>query len=140
MRRRRRSACGSPIDLTYIETPCYIHAAREDHIAPAASVWKLTRHLKANWSFLLAASGHIAGVVNPPSAGRYRYWTNDDAPESLDAFIEGAQEHPGSWWPHWLEWLMTQDDAEVTVTGKRRPGGRGDGLLEDAPGSYVRAR
>lgn len=131
------SADGSPIDLTRIDTPCYIQAGREDHIAPPDSVWKFTRHLRAPWTFLLAGSGHIAGVVNPPAAAKYRYWTNDGPAATLCEFIAGAQEHPGSWWPHWLGWLQAHDSVEVPATGKRKPGGRGDRVIEDAPGRYV---
>jgi polyhydroxyalkanoate synthase len=72
--------------------PCYIQAGREDHIAPPESVWKLTRHLAGPWKFVLAGSGHIAGVVNPPAAGKYQYWTNPASVASLEAFVAGAQE------------------------------------------------
>jgi len=134
------SARGVPIDLGRIETPSYIHAAREDHIAPAPSVWKLMRYFSGHCTFLLAASGHIAGVVNPLAAGKYKYWTNGAPAQTLDEFIAGAEEHPGSWWPHWAGWLKSQDNAEVAVRGKRRPGGRSDAVIEDAPGSYVKTR
>ncbi|WP_156842308.1 PHA/PHB synthase family protein [Novosphingobium aquimarinum] len=134
------SACGVGIDLSKISTPCYIQAGREDHIAPPESVWKLTHHLKGRYTFLLAGSGHIAGVVNPPSANKYGYWTNDEPVENLNDFIAGASEHSGSWWPHWREWLESIDDAMVPVKGKRRPGGRGDKTIEDAPGRYVAQR
>lgn len=134
------SACGTPIDLRLIATPCYIQAGREDHIAPSESVWKLTRHLAGSWTFLLAGSGHIAGVVNPPAANKYQYWTNEGPAETLEDFIMGASEHPGSWWPHWLEWLRGRDSAEVPAQGRRKPGGRGDTVIEDAPGRYVMTR
>lgn len=134
------TACGVPIDLRRIVTPVFIQAGREDHIAPAHSVWKLTRYLKGPWTFLLAGSGHIAGVVNPPSAGKYQYWTNPEATESLDDFVAGASEHPGSWWSHWSEWIRGLDGTSVAARGKRRPGGRGDKVIEDAPGRYVTAR
>jgi Poly(3-hydroxyalkanoate) synthetase len=133
-------ACGVPIDLRRIETPVYIQAGREDHIAPPQSVWKLTHYISGPSTFLLAGSGHIAGVVNPPSSGKYQYWVNDDSAETLEAFVKGAHEHPGSWWPHWREWLGALDASEVPARGKRRPGGRGDKVLEDAPGSYVMRR
>ncbi len=133
------SADGTPIDLHRIATPSYIQAGREDHIAPPESVWKLTRYLSGPWTFLLAGSGHIAGVVNPPSSKKYGYWTNG-AVETLDEFIAGAEAHPGSWWPHWLAWLRAHDPRAVSATGKRRPGGRGDKVIEDAPGRYVRQR
>ena len=134
------SALGTPIDLTRIETPCYIQAGREDHIAPPESVWKMLRYLAGPVTFVLAGSGHIAGVVNPPAAGKYQHWTNPGERESLAAFIAGAREHKGSWWPHWAAWLRTRDPAEVPANGKRKPGGRGDKVIEDAPGRYVRMR
>jgi len=131
---------GTPIDLGRIETPVYIQAGREDHIAPAQSVWRLTRHVKGPWTFVLAGSGHIAGVVNPPDAGKYQYWTNPEHVATLDAFVEGATETKGSWWPHWRAWLETQDAAMVPAKGKRVPGGKGDAVIEDAPGRYVMTR
>ena len=137
---QRVSANGTPIDLTRIETPAYIQAGREDHIAPAESVWRLTRHLRGPWTFLLAGSGHIAGVVNPPSAKKYQYWTNPGGAESYADFVDGAQETPGSWWPHWIDWLRSQDSAQVPAKGKRVPGAKGDTVIEDAPGRYVKTR
>ena len=134
------SACGVPLDLRTIDTPCYIQAGRDDHIAPATSVWKLTRHIAGAWTFLLAGSGHIAGVINPPAAGKYQYWTNPEPAETLEQFVAGATEHPGSWWPHWAAWLRALDDAQVPARGRRKPGGRGDRVIEDAPGRYVAAR
>lgn len=134
-------ACGEPIDLSQIETPCFIQAGREDHIAPPQSVWKLTQHISGEWTFLLAGSGHIAGVINPPISGKYQYWTNDGSPASLDEFVQGSSEHPGSWWPYWLDWLRSRDSAEIAVRGRRKPGGRGDdAVIEDAPGRYVTIR
>lgn len=134
------SADGTPIDLTRVELPVYIQAGREDHIAPAESVWRLTRHFRGDTTFVLAGSGHIAGVVNPPAANKYQHWTGDSAAASLEEFIEGATEHPGSWWPHWLGWLEAQDGARIPARGKRKPGGGGDKVIEDAPGRYVRTR
>ena len=134
------SALGTPIDLGRIETPAYIQAGREDHIAPAESVWRLTRHLRGPWTFLLAGSGHIAGVVNPPGAKKYQYWTNPGPVDSYGEFVDGAQETPGSWWPHWIEWLRSQNAAEVPTKGKRVPGSKGDSVIEDAPGRYVKTR
>ena len=134
------SADGTPIDLTRVKTPSYIQAGREDHIAPAASVWRITDHFKGDVTFLLAGSGHIAGVVNPPAANKYQYWTGDSDAASLEEFVSGATEHPGSWWPHWIEWLETRDDARVAVKGTRKPGGKGDKVIEEAPGRYVKTR
>ena len=133
-------ADGTPIDLTRVATPSFVQAGREDHIAPAESVWRITKHFTGPVEFLLAGSGHIAGVVNPPSAGKYQYWVGDSAAPSLKDFVAGATEHPGSWWPHWLEWLHKQSDTRVPAEGKRVPGGKGDTVIEDAPGRYVKTR
>jgi polyhydroxyalkanoate synthase len=131
---------GTPIDLHRIATPCYIQAGRQDHIAPAESVWKLTRHLAGPWKFVLAGSGHIAGVVNPPQSGKYQYWLNPGDPQTLDQFIAGAHETKGSWWPDWIEWVRAFGSAQVPAKGRRAPGGRGDKAIEDAPGRYVKQR
>ncbi len=131
---------GTPIDLHRITTPCYIQAGRQDHIAPAESVWKLTRHVAGPWKFVLAGSGHIAGVVNPPQAGKYQYWLNSGDPSTLDEFIADAVETKGSWWPDWLAWIGAFGDAHVPAKGRRAPGGRGDKAIEDAPGRYVKQR
>ncbi|KPF64700.1 PHA/PHB synthase family protein [Porphyrobacter sp. AAP60] len=133
-------ADGTPIDLTCVATPSFVQAGREDHIAPAESVWRITQHFTGPMDFLLAGSGHIAGVVNPPAAGKYQYWVGDSTAPSLKAFVEGATEHPGSWWPHWLEWLHRQSDSRVPAQGKRVPGSKGDRVIEDAPGRYVKTR
>ncbi|WP_299195306.1 class I poly(R)-hydroxyalkanoic acid synthase [uncultured Erythrobacter sp.] len=134
------SCDGTPLDLTQVTTPSYVQAGREDHIAPAESVWRITDHFAGPLEFLLAGSGHIAGVVNPPAANKYQYWTGDSGAASLKDFVKGAEEHPGSWWPHWLDWIEAQGDARVPATGKRKPGGRGDTVIEDAPGRYVKTR
>ncbi len=133
-------ADGTPIDLTRIEAPAYIQAGREDHIAPAASVWRMMHHLRGPKTFLLAGSGHIAGVVNPPAAKKYQYWTNANPVDSFAEFVAGASETPGSWWPHWIDWLRGQNPAEVPAKGKREPGAKGDSVIEDAPGRYVMLR
>jgi polyhydroxyalkanoate synthase subunit PhaC len=132
-------ADGTPIDLKLIETPAYVQAGREDHIAPPESVFRILDHLAGPIRFVLAGSGHIAGVVNPPAAGKYQYWTGEPG-ASLDAFLRGAKEHPGSWWADWLAWLEGLDGAKVPAKGKRAPGGKGDKVLEDAPGRYVAMR
>ncbi|GAA4642929.1 class I poly(R)-hydroxyalkanoic acid synthase [Pontixanthobacter gangjinensis] len=134
------SADGTAIDLKLVETPTYIQAGREDHIAPAESVWRMTDHFQGPMRFVLAGSGHIAGVVNPPGSGKYQYWLNDDNVASLDEFIAGATETAGSWWPDWIEWLRSQDSNMVAAKGKRRPGGKNDKVIEDAPGRYVKSR
>jgi len=134
------SADGTPIDLTLIKTPAFIQAGREDHIAPPESVWRTIGHLRGPVEFMLAGSGHIAGVVNPPTSKKYQYWTNPEGADSLEEFVAGATEHPGSWWPYWLQWLRAQNSDTVEATGKRVPGGPGDAVIEDAPGRYVAMR
>ena len=134
------SADGTAIDLKLVETPCYIQAGKEDHIAPAESVWHITDHFQGPLRFVLAGSGHIAGVVNPPGSGKYQYWTNEADVSSLQEFREGATETPGSWWPDWIDWLKQQDGTLVPATGKRKPGGKGDKIIEDAPGRYAKSR
>jgi polyhydroxyalkanoate synthase len=132
---------GTPIDLTRVATPSYIQAGREDHIAPAESVWKITHLFAGPLKFVLAGSGHIAGVVNPPAAGKYQYWTNDTPAATLAEFVAGATETKGSWWPDWIGWLREQDATEVKVKGAREPGkGKKRPAIADAPGEYVRAR
>jgi polyhydroxyalkanoate synthase subunit PhaC len=135
------SVLGTPIDLTKVKTPCYIQAGREDHIAPATSVWKIREHFKGPLKFVLAGSGHIAGVVNPPALMKYQYWLNDDPKvESLEAFVEGATETKGSWWPDWILWLQEQAPKTVAAKGARIPGKGSLKALEDAPGTYVKTR
>jgi polyhydroxyalkanoate synthase len=131
---------GVPIDINLVSLPAYIQAGREDHIAPPQSVWKAMRYFKGPKRFLLAGSGHIAGVVNPPAAGKYQYWTNDEDADTLDDFIAGATEHKGSWWPDWLQWLRKLDPKEVPATGARIPGKGKLKAIENAPGRYVKAR
>jgi polyhydroxyalkanoate synthase len=131
---------GTPLNIGRVKTPTYVQAGREDHIAPAHSVWKITHHFQGPLRFVLAGSGHIAGVVNPPEAQKYQYWTNEDRVDTLEEFIEGAKETKGSWWPDWLEWIKTRSDETVFAMGSRMPGEGKLPAIEDAPGSYVKAR
>jgi len=129
---------GVKLDLKQVKIPVYNLATREDHIAPAKSVYLGSSLFGGPMKYVLAGSGHIAGVVNPPGKVKYQYWTGS-APKSADVekWIAGAQEHPGSWWPDWLDWLKQQDATEVKA---REPGGGKLEPLEDAPGSYVKVR
>ena len=127
------SVAGVPIDLRTIRTPVYIQAGEMDHIAPAKSVYRMTQLFAGPIRFVLAGSGHIAGVVNPPSAKKYQYWTADTLPPMLDAFRTSATETKGSWWPDWLAWLAPQSGEQVPA---RVP----EHAIEDAPGRYVRER
>ncbi|MES2495550.1 MAG: class I poly(R)-hydroxyalkanoic acid synthase [Pseudomonadota bacterium] len=130
---------GVPIDLKRIDTPAYVQAGREDHIAPKRSVWKLTEQLSGPMRFVLAGSGHIAGVVNPPVAGKYQYWTCDSPVDSLEAFEAAASETKGSWWPDWQAWARTLAPTEVAAKSARIPGKGKLPAIEDAPGRYVRS-
>ena len=132
---------GTPIDLRLVKTPSYIQAGKEDHIAPPESVWKMTQHFTGAMRFTLAGSGHIAGVVNPPSSGKYQYWTCEEPNvASLNAFVEQSHETAGSWWPDWLQWLGTLDSETVPATKARIPGKGKLKAIEDAPGRYVKNR
>jgi polyhydroxyalkanoate synthase subunit PhaC len=122
---------GKPIDLKKIEAPVFIHAARKDHISPFASVYKGVKLFGGDVTFVLADSGHIAGVVNPPASNKYRYWTGTNHPPSADNWLAYATEHPGSWWPLWSDWLGQNAGAEA-VPPKKVKG------AEPAPGRYVR--
>ncbi len=135
------AVAGVPIDLKRVTTPSYIQAGKDDHIAPAISCFKLTRAFSGPHRFMLAGSGHIAGVVNPPSAQKYQYWTLPDGtetPDSLEAFRAAAIETKGSWWPDWIAWLAPQSGGNVAA---RVPGeAKGFAAIEDAPGRYVKQR
>jgi polyhydroxyalkanoate synthase len=131
---------GTPINIGKVKTPTYVQAGREDHIAPAHSVWKITRHFQGPVRFVLAGSGHIAGVVNPPEAGKYQYWINEEKVDTLEQFVEGATEVKGSWWPDWLSWIDRKSDGKVPAGGARIPGEGKLKAIEDAPGSYVKGR
>ena len=134
------SAGGTPIDLTMVKTPSYVQAGREDHIAPVDSVWEITKHFTGPLKFVLAGSGHIAGVVNPPAQNKYQYWTNPGPVDTLAEFVAGASETKGSWWPDWIGWLRERDDQTVSTKGARKPGKGRLKAIEDAPGQYVRSR
>ncbi len=128
---------GTKIDLTKIKLPVFILSTREDHIAPWKSTYAATRLYKGPVRFTLAASGHIAGIVNPPAANKYSHWVNDKIPPTPEEWLKTAKEKPGSWWPEWHDWVSQYGGGEVPA---RKPG---DGKLlpiEDAPGSYVRVK
>ena len=129
--------CGSPIDLSKITTPCYILSTREDHIAPWKSTYAATQIYKGNTRFVLSGSGHIAGAINPPTKNKYGYWTNEKLPPSPDAWLAGAKENPGSWWPNWQEWHEPFNGTKVPA---RSIGGGTITPIEDAPGSYVKVK
>jgi polyhydroxyalkanoate synthase len=129
---------GVPIDLRQVHTPVFYLSAREDHIAPWPNTYAATQRYGGPKRFVLAGSGHIAGVVNPVGSTKYGYWTNENLPADPEAWLAGAAQHPGSWWPHWSEWLSQHAGGKVKA---RIPGKTGSlKAIEDAPGSYVKAR
>ena len=131
------SLMGTPIDLTTIKTPTFILATREDHIAPWKSAYAATHLYGGPIRFVLSASGHIAGVVNPPGANKYSHWVNSKLPATPDAWLEGAEQRPGSWWPEWSKWLGKYAGGKVDA---RKPGDRGLQAIEQAPGAYAKTR
>ena len=126
---------GVPIDVTRIETPAYFVSTIEDHIAPWKSTYAGARLLRGPVRFVLGGSGHIAGIINPPAANKYCYWTHDGLPESPDEWLKKATQHPGSWWTDWGNWIAERggDQVPAHIPGKGRLK-----AIEDAPGSYVR--
>jgi polyhydroxyalkanoate synthase subunit PhaC len=126
------------LDLSKVKVPVYNLATKEDHIAPAESVLYGSKFFGGPVKYVLSGSGHIAGVVNPPALKKYQYWTNDNLEaENLADWMKGAEEHKGSWWPDWREWLGALDSEEVParhIEGGPLP------PIENAPGSYVRVR
>ena len=128
---------GEAIDLAKITVPAYFLSTREDHIAPWKSTYRGTQLLSGTKRFVLAASGHIAGVVNPPEGGKYSHWINTDLPPTPDAWFHGATEMAGSWWPDWHRWISGLAKAQVPA---RTPGSGKLTPTEDAPGSYVKLR
>ena len=131
------SVAGVPVDLTTVTTPSYVQGGKEDHIAPARSAYRITQVFTGPRRFVLAGSGHIAGVVNPPAQMKYGYWTNDVLPAAFDEFVGSATAHKGSWWPDWIAWLAPQSGGRVAA---RTPGDGPLKAIEDAPGRYVKER
>lgn len=125
---------GVALDLKKIKVPSYMLSTREDHIAPWKSTYRATQIFSGPVRFVLAASGHIAGVVNPPESGKYSHWVHEDLPPDPDAWFRGATELAGSWWPDWQRWIVAQDKAMVPA---RIPGAGALPALADAPGTYV---
>lgn len=128
---------GVPIDLSKVTVPAYFVSAIEDHIAPWKTTWLGPRLLKGKSRFVLSGSGHIAGMINPPAANKYGYWTNSADAPSADAWLEGARHHEGSWWPDWRQWIERELGREVPA---RIPGKGRLPVIEDAPGAYARLR
>ncbi len=132
------TVCGQPVDLGRIEAPTFIYGSREDHIVPWKGAYASTQVLKGKKQFVLGASGHIAGVINPPAKNKRSHWTNARLPANADAWLEGATEHPGSWWTQWSGWLKAHGGKQVPAP--RTPGSRRHKPIEPAPGRYVKAK
>jgi polyhydroxyalkanoate synthase subunit PhaC len=129
---------GIRLNLRKVTVPVYNLATREDHIAPAKSVYVGSSFFGGPVKYVLAGSGHIAGVINPPQSNKYQFWTGAKPKGSnVEAWVAKATEHPGSWWPDWIEWIKSQD---ATMVEARTPGGGKLKPIEDAPGSYVKVR
>ena len=128
------SLAGVPIDLSKVAVPAYFISTAEDHISPWKTTYKGSKYLGGEVRFVLGGSGHIAGIVNPPAAKKYQYWTNDAYPATAEEWFKSAAAHPGSWWGDWQAWMDARNGGEkVPARVPRNP-------LEDAPGSYVMLR
>ncbi len=128
---------GERLDLSKVKIPIYVQSSKDDHIAPYRSVYRGAKAFGGPVTFTMAGSGHIAGVINHPDAKKYQHWTNESLPGDVNAWIAGAQEHPGSWWPHWAAWLKARSGDQVPARdptkGPLKP-------LEEAPGSFALVR
>lgn len=132
------TVCNAPVDLSAIDVPTYIYGSREDHIVPWTAAYASTTLLANDLRFVLGASGHIAGVINPPAKKKRSYWTNDKLSPTSHDWLAGAQEHPGSWWPDWMAWLGKQ--AGKQVAAPKSFGNQRYRAIEPAPGRYVKAK
>jgi poly[(R)-3-hydroxyalkanoate] polymerase subunit PhaC len=129
--------CGVPIDLARVRVPLYFASTVEDHIAPWRSTYTGAKLFGGPVRFVLGGSGHIAGIVNPPAANKYSYWTHSKLPDTPEQWLKGASQHPGSWWPDWAGWVAQHGGDKVPA---RVPGKGKLKVIEDAPGAYARMR
>jgi polyhydroxyalkanoate synthase len=136
----RLRVCGQPLDFGAIQVPSYVYGSREDHIVPWQGAYRSVRLLGDEVRFMLGASGHIAGVINPPTKRKRSHWVHaaGDLPQQAEAWLSGATEQPGSWWPDWAEWLKALSGKQVPAP--KSAGSRRYKAVEPAPGSYVKAR
>lgn len=135
------TVCGETIDLSQVTLPTYIYGSREDHIVPINAAYASTQVLPGEKRFVMGASGHIAGVINPPAKNKRSHWTREDGqlPETLDAWLEGAQEHAGSWWSDWASWLQ-KHSGKLIAAPKNYGKGAKFKAIEPAPGCYVQQK
>ena len=128
---------GEKLDLGKVKTPVFVQSSKDDHIAPFRSVYRGAKLFGGPVTFMMAGSGHIAGVINAPAANKYQHWTNPALPDTAEEWVSGAEEHPGSWWPYWAKWLAERSGPMVPARdptkGPLKP-------IEDAPGSFVKVR
>ena len=134
----RLAMCGTTADLSRLDMPAYIYSSREDHIVPWRSAYHSRGILGGETTFVMGASGHIAGVVNPPATGKRSHWRNESPAATAEAWLAGATEHKGSWWPHWVEWLRRH--AGELRKAPKQPGSRLHKPIEAAPGRYVKEK
>ena len=132
------TVCGERVDLGLITAPFFVYGSREDHIVPWTAAYASMPLIKGKKQFVLGASGHIAGVINPPAKGKRSYWTNSSVPATADDWLAGATEHPGSWWTAWSDWLKPLGGK--LVTAPKAPGNARFKAIEPAPGRYVKAK
>jgi polyhydroxyalkanoate synthase len=133
------TVCGEKVDLRKIDIPVYIYGSREDHIVPIGGAYASTQVLPGKKRFVMGASGHIAGVINPPAKKKRSYWTNDKLPKTQAEWLAGAKEHAGSWWPDWAAWLKAHAGKQVAAP-KHYGKGTKYKAIEPAPGRYVKAK
>jgi polyhydroxyalkanoate synthase len=133
------TVCGEKVDLGNVDIPAYIYGSREDHIVPIGGAYATVKHLPGKKRFVMGASGHIAGVINPPTKNKRSYWTNDKLPATQAAWLEGAREHAGSWWPDWAGWLKGHAGKQVAAPKSYGKGAKYK-AIEPAPGRYVKAK
>jgi len=135
------TVCGEKIDLGSIDIPAYIYGSREDHIVPIGGAYASTQLLPGKKRFVMGASGHIAGVINPPAKKKRSHWIREDGkfPKTQAEWLAGAQEHPGSWWTDWAQWLKGHAGKQIPAP-KAYGNGKAYRAIEPAPGRYVKAK
>ena len=133
------TVAGEKVDFSKLDVPVYIYGSREDHIVPIGGAYASVKHLPGKKRFVMGASGHIAGVINPPSKNKRSYWTNDKLPATFEQWQAGAKEHPGSWWTDWSQWLKAHTGKQVPAPKTYGKGAKYK-AMEPAPGSYVKAK
>ncbi len=135
------TVCGKKVDLRKVDVPVYIYGSREDHIVPIGGAYASTQLLPGKKRFVMGASGHIAGVINPPEKKKRSHWIRPDGklPKTLDAWLEGAEEHAGSWWPDWAAWLKAQAGKQIAAPKKYGKASKYK-AIEAAPGRYVKQK